>query len=491
MSEKSNIGRFFKHSSIYALGNILNRIGAFALLPIYTTYLTVSEYGALELFYMISSVVSGILAIGLAHATLRFYFEYDDITDRHAVVSTNLIASGLISSTGAILVYIFSEELVELVFNSLDSNLLLGIYIVLATMVLEMSSQICLAYLRARELSTFYVVLSFVKLVFQVAINSYLVIYEDAGITGILFGNLCAVGVGWLILIIFTLKSCGVHFHYNKMKNIITYSFPFLLGTLVGIVAVNADRFMLNKFLGLGAVGIYSLALKLTMLIDVLVAEPFSKSYGSYRFSIMKNDDAGEVQNKITRYMTIIVSLVLVLIVYSSHEIITIMSNPEYYTAVLILPVLIFIGGFKVFTYIFQTGILYAKATKHMFTISIIGCVSIIILNYVFIKSFGLIGAVIAKVITSFIVLYVTNHIAQKYMKIDYPYITMIKVLLITILFIILGVGANELSFWSAIATKVVLVAMLVMTLYYGGILSKNEKNEMKLFIEKQWSKIK
>lgn len=491
MSNKADISRFFKHSSIYALGNILNRIGAFVLLPIYTTYLTVAEYGSLELFYTVSAVVSGMLAIGIAHATLRFYFDYDDIDDRHAVVSTNIIASGIITAVGALITFIFAEEIAQLVFNSTEPNVLLGMYIVLITMVLELSSQVCLAYLRARELSLFYVVLSLVKLIIQVAINSYLIIVEDAGITGILFGNLCAVAIGWLILITYTLKCCGIRFHFDKMKSVLIYSFPFLLATMVGIVAVNADRFMLNSFLGLEAVGIYSLALKLTMLIEVLVAEPFSKSYGAYRFSIMKNDNVGEIQNKITRYMTIIISIMLIGIVYSSHEIITIMSNPEYYTAVLILPVLIFTGGFKVFTYIFQTGILYAKATKHMFTISVIGCLSIISLNYVFINSLGLIGACIAKVIASGVVLYVTNHISQRYMKINYPYMNMMKVLLITVAFIIMGIGANELSFWPAIATKIALISMLVMTLYYAGVLSKDEKVEMKLFIEKQLSKIK
>ena len=78
----SDIKRFFKHTSIYAIGNIINRIGAFILLPVYTNYLSVSEYGIVEIFYVISSVVSGILAIGLAHATLRFYFEFNDESDR-------------------------------------------------------------------------------------------------------------------------------------------------------------------------------------------------------------------------------------------------------------------------------------------------------------------------------------------------------------------------------------------------------------------------
>ena len=61
--EKKEIGRFFKHSYIYAIGNIINRIGAFLLLPVYTNYLTVGEYGALELFYGVSSVIFGFILL--------------------------------------------------------------------------------------------------------------------------------------------------------------------------------------------------------------------------------------------------------------------------------------------------------------------------------------------------------------------------------------------------------------------------------------------
>ncbi|VAW58679.1 hypothetical protein MNBD_GAMMA11-2968 [hydrothermal vent metagenome] len=489
MNEKSDIGRFFKHSTIYALGNILNRIGAFLLLPIYTTYLSLAEYGALELFYTVSAVVSGMLAVGIAHATLRFYFEYDDQKDRNAVVTTNIIASALITLVGISIVWLFDQQIAELVFGSTENKVLWGLYIVLGTMVLELSSQVCLAYLRARELSMFYVLLSLVKLIIQVSINSYLVIVEEAGITGILAGNFVAVGVGWLMLISYTLYHCGLRFHFDKMKSIISYSFPFLLGTLVGIIAVNADRFMLNMFMGLEAVGIYALALKLTLLVEVLVAEPFSKSYGAYRFSIMKNDDAGDTQKKITGYMSLIVSIIIILIVYSSHEIITIMSNPEYYTAVVILPVLIFIGGFKVFTYIFQTGILYKKATKNIFYLSVLGCLSIIGLNYIFINAYGLLGACIAKVIASLIVLSATNYISQKYMKVEYPYLTLIKILLITVGFIIIGIGANELSFWIAIFVKLMLFLMLLVTLYHSGVLSVEDKNRAIFLLKSKLSR--
>ncbi|MGD8419491.1 MAG: oligosaccharide flippase family protein, partial [Gammaproteobacteria bacterium] len=143
----SELARFFKHSSIYAVGNIINRIGAFILLPIYTNYLTVGEYGTLELFYVVMSVISGILAVGLAHATLRFYFDYDSQEERNLTITTNYIGSFVITLGSVAFLAMFSGQISGLVFE--DKSLEIGIYLILTTIVFELSSQICLAYVRA------------------------------------------------------------------------------------------------------------------------------------------------------------------------------------------------------------------------------------------------------------------------------------------------------------------------------------------------------
>ena len=144
----SDMGRLVKHSSIYAIGSVLNRVGVFILLPVYTNYLSLAQYGELEMFYAIAAVSGGLLSVGLAHATLRFYFEYEDPRDRREVVSTNLVVATGIAAIGALALAPFREAISSLVFGAPGHEL--GIAIVLATMVLEMSTQIGLAYLRAR-----------------------------------------------------------------------------------------------------------------------------------------------------------------------------------------------------------------------------------------------------------------------------------------------------------------------------------------------------
>ena len=83
-----DIRSLLRHGGIYLIGNVMNRVGAFLLLPLYTRHLAVAEYGVLEILYSTVAVISVVLAAGLSHTTLRFYFDFKEQADRHAVVTT-------------------------------------------------------------------------------------------------------------------------------------------------------------------------------------------------------------------------------------------------------------------------------------------------------------------------------------------------------------------------------------------------------------------
>ena len=70
----------------------------------------------LELFYTVAIVISGVLSVGLSHATLRFYFDYDDEGSRRALVSTNLIASLTLGAFGAGVIALWHAEIARMLF---------------------------------------------------------------------------------------------------------------------------------------------------------------------------------------------------------------------------------------------------------------------------------------------------------------------------------------------------------------------------------------
>src|SRR3989338_7936538 len=140
--------RFFKHTMIYGIGNIINRLGAFLLLPLYTRYLTPAEYGTLEIFYVTSSILQTFLGMMIAHAALRFYFEYDKEEDRKEVISTALIASFIFTLPIVLLLSMYSGLYSAILFKSAEYKILFRLVFII--ILLELSKEITLAFLRAK-----------------------------------------------------------------------------------------------------------------------------------------------------------------------------------------------------------------------------------------------------------------------------------------------------------------------------------------------------
>src|SRR2546430_17645172 len=77
-----------RHSAIYGLGSIVARVLGVLLLPLYTRYLSPSDYGLIETLVALSAVLTALVAQGMKSAFFRFYFDSAEPTRRHLVVRT-------------------------------------------------------------------------------------------------------------------------------------------------------------------------------------------------------------------------------------------------------------------------------------------------------------------------------------------------------------------------------------------------------------------
>jgi len=419
MSESSReIGRFLKHSGIYAIGNALNRFGALLLLPVYTRYLSPTEYGVLESLYLISTVVSGLLGVGIAHATLRFYFDYEKQVDRNSVVSTNLIASLCISVAGVCLVAA-AGPLITSQFLP-DQNVGAAFYWMLVTIIFELASQVGLAYARATEKSLLFIGVSFAKLLIQLAANSFALVVMGSGVEGVLMGNALAVISGCAVLSYVTLRECGLHFDFAKFKPVLHYSIPLLWSSMVGIVSVTSDRLLLQKLVSLEALGIYALALRISKVIADLVGEPVNRAYGAFRFTIMQRNDAGLIQARIVRYLAVLLAMLALFVALVAGEVIRLLTAPSFWEAARYVPLLVPAAALSVLVYPLQSGIYYQKQSHQIFQISLARCAIGIVLGFVAISAWGITGACVAVLLVSITTAVHTHVLSQRHFHVRY-----------------------------------------------------------------------
>src|SRR5919201_1422084 len=85
----AQLKRLGKHSVIYGFGGLVSRILAVLLLPLYTRYISPSDYGKVETLIALTTVLGILLAMGITSAFFRFYFDSPDPERRLLVVRTS------------------------------------------------------------------------------------------------------------------------------------------------------------------------------------------------------------------------------------------------------------------------------------------------------------------------------------------------------------------------------------------------------------------
>jgi len=463
---KKDIKRFAKHGGIYMVGNILNRVGAFILLPLYTNFLSIEEYGVLEIFYSVSAVISVFLSAGLSHATLRFYFDYEKESDKKSLITTNFLMAFVFATVGVLVLLIWRDTLMLVMFDSV--KYVDAFKFLMMIVVLEMSGEILFAYLRAKEYSIIYVMLTFIKLITQVVLSYYFVRYLSQGVDGVLKSNLISIFVIWLILVIIIIKECGIKISFEKVGPIFKYSLPFLSSVVVGVIAANVDKFILKSSISLEAVGIYALSLKFALVLRMLLSEPFYRSYGSFRFTIMGQSDAADIQAVITKYVIIGGVFVGLGVALFTPAVLEVMSPKNFWPASKAVPLILIAYIISIVTYIYQTGILYEKKSSYIFYISLINLTSVVGFNLLLTPRYGVYGAAISLVISSLITSVITNYVSQRYFLVQYYYYDMFKYLLLGFFLYFLSMILITQSMLWSIILKMVIVSIFVLVAYFS-----------------------
>ncbi|MBI4396970.1 MAG: oligosaccharide flippase family protein [Elusimicrobia bacterium] len=486
---RTDLKRFLKHSSIYAVGSVLNRVGAFILLPIYTHAMSVEEYGTLELFYSTKIVMASLLSIGLAHATLRFYFEYDREDDRKKVVGTTLSAVTGIVLPMVVVAAQWSGKASLLLFDTQAYTHALTLLMVI--MFLEMTLEVGFAYLRAREYSILFVAASFLQLVIQVACNVYTVGVMKGGVTGVLAGNLMSVLAAWAIVMSVVFKECGIHWDWPKLTRILRYSFPFLFSSLFGVAVAQADRFILKSYGTAGDVGIYSLAVKFGALLQVLFLEPFNQSFGSFRFSIMKQKDTKEILALVLKFTVFALLFLGLAISLFCRPVLRIMTPAEYLEAGHLVPLIILAYSISGLTYFFQTGILYQKKTTYMLYINVLVGLTTLACNFSLIPRYGTYGAVFSILATSLVSVGATYAISNRLYPIAYEQYAILKMYGIAVGLFVLSTLVPQKSLALMAGSIPVLFLLFPVFLYWARCVDRNEISQMGVFLEPVIGKIR
>jgi O-antigen/teichoic acid export membrane protein len=446
-----------KKTGAYIIPVMAGRMVSFLLLPLYTRFLTPSDYGVLELINLIYTLFTTLVGMRFADSLFYYFFKAKDDEQRKFVLSNAFLGAVLLGGAVAVVGWFLAPELSVAAFRS--PIYAKFIRLSLATYASVLPIEMGCAYLRALNDSGTYVWVSLVRLVLQIVFNVSFVAVLRIGLVSFLLGDFLAGAIIGGYLLVHCLRPIRLSFQWKMFSQFLKYSMPYAGGGICMMFIHFGDRFFLQRTVSLAAVGIYALAYRLGMLIENLV-QPFAVYWNSQVFEVLKQPQGERAYVRFCTYITLVLMFAVVGITVFVRPILRIMVTPAFFDAALYAPVVAFAYVLRAIDAHVRSIFRVEARTGRDARIMAVGAVGTLILYVTLIPTLKLWGAALATVGGFGLMLAYSFQQGQKLRRFPFEYGRMLHVVVCAAAVIALLFFIHPEVFWIQIAIGIPLVLL-------------------------------
>ena len=390
--QKSRLILFLENFIFYGGLSMLQKALPFITLPIVTRFLVEpSAYGIADMFNLLISFGSTLAVLGIYDAIFREFFEEKDNKEyQKKVTSTGInivLISGLIIMILVVIFRCFIGK--KILGGEVYSNLIVlsgvGIYLSAINSIVSVPT-------RMRNQRKVYLIrsITFPIIGFGITIISIKLGYTyEALIYGTIgMSTISVISFYFINKNDFSLKI----FDKKVAKELLKIGLPLVPTFLIYWIFNSMDRIMINRILGASELGIYTVGSKVAS-VSQLIYSAFAGGWSYFAFSTMKDEKQVETNSKIFEYLGVISIAVYILAQPFISPVFNLFLKGDY------------IRGKEVFSFLFLSPLilmLYQTVGNQVIVIKksylttlalLFGAVLNIILNLLFIESYGIRGA--------------------------------------------------------------------------------------------------
>jgi O-antigen/teichoic acid export membrane protein len=395
-----------RHSSHYLGGRVALMLLGFVSFPIFTRIFSVSDYGTLSLIQNMVLLLVVLAKFGFQHSVQRYYPEYAGSSDPLAVrryFSTLFFGSGLLS---LLLTSAFVASL------ALGLSRFLGMA---ATGVVMLASSLVLVRtLRSMQLNL-------MQMENKTKLFNGVEIFQKAAAIGLtvlllfvwtrsvlaFFVGMVAVEGAIMLLYVPILARRGLVslqlFDRGFLRDAIVFSFPLMVAEISWVVLAAGDRFFVQYFLGLAAVGYYSAAYNIATNVQEVMAAPLQLSFFPICMKLWAAEGKEATQRFLSRslnYYMMMAVLVVCVAISTAQEVVVLLASKKFQQARTLLPYLVVGLVLWAMNTFFRPGLLIHKRAQTIAKTTFAAGLINIALNLILLPKFGLTGAAVASVLS-------------------------------------------------------------------------------------------
>ena len=465
-----------KYGLVYSLGTFSQSLVGFLLLPMYANFLSPYDYGVFALIQFIGTVLGTFFYFGASSALPRSYFSYKNKSERIKVFNVTFT----ILFIGA-LIQIF----IGFVFSEFFSVLLTGEHIFSSLISIQIcSSAIAFLntgfymYLRLVRNSKVIILLGILNISIIVALVYFFLVLFSLGLKAPIFAIFISNFITICIFVFYFRNTISLVNTFSEEYQIqLKYGLPIAIASISQMVLEWGDRLVLNELLDISSVGIYSFAVRLAMVFNVLIITPFSMIWEPVIMDYKSDKNIRDLFTKITNYFSIIASIFITGCYFFLGELLSLLiRNNSFNDSIKLVP-LVMIGIFFFgLNSIFSAGIKYARKTDLLIYIYIFWGFINICLNILFIPIYGLLAPVMLAIFCKLSISITILFLSRKYFSFTIEIYSLGKLLLIILNTFLLKYIFEVFFDFNILLVKVNLYVLFLFSIYFYIFSDKEKK---------------
>lgn len=387
-----------RHTAVYGLGNVLAKALGFLMLPFYTHYLNPADYGILEILDLSMSLFSMFLTMGMTAAVLRCYAVANSQEEKKRIVSTAFVFVAVTGLAAAVL----GLAAVRPVSASILGPAVPAKYLLLsfASFILSYVALLPRTYLRALEASGTFTLVDTLALCLMLVLNVYFVMSLKLGLEGILLSSVIAGGIQTVWLSIWAISRVGIHFRFTYLSQLLRFGWPLMFSNLAMFALNFSDRFFLQHLTSFKVVGIYAVGYKFGFMLNYLLVQPFYVMWQSRMYLIHAQSNHADTFRQIFVLYSLLLTFAGLVLSILSPEIIHVMVGPQFRASQDVIPIVVLAYVCWGIGFYAQTGMFLTNKTNLIGLIAIAAGGLNLVLNWVLIARYGMMGAAWATLLS-------------------------------------------------------------------------------------------
>ena len=395
MTASGSGGKFkelFGHGAVYGIGSVLQALLGFVLIPLYTKNLAPEMYGAWALITLCGTLAGVVFYLGVSSALARSYYDYPEGPGRKAAVNTALLMTALGAAAQIAVGLLWGDCLSAAVFGT--TEFAPHVRLALVGAAFGFLNQLFYVLLRFERRSTAVIALNLGSLLSGICLIVYLLLVRELGVLAPVLGEalnqlLLLAALGW------TCRNwLGGGISRREVRLQLAFGLPTVMTGLMYYLHTAGDRFWIKKYGDLVDVGVYALAARIGMLIQVLLIIPFGQIWTPVRLEMKDKPGAAEFFGRVlTYYLLAGLTFALTLTLFSPEVVGLLARQADYAAAAKAVPLVVCAHLIYGTAGVLDAGIIISRRIHLLALMSGAALVSNIVFNYVLIPRLGFMGA--------------------------------------------------------------------------------------------------